>query len=267
MKKIIKGITPLFLALIILMDSSVLYGEEIIKEGDKVKDKLYIAVIIDDFGNQMAGTDAIANLPIPITGAVIPGMPFAKEDARKLHDAGKEVILHVPLEGFKSKPSWLGPKGITTGMNPEKVKLILESSLVEIPYAVGMNNHMGSRAMQDKKIVNTLMEFAKEKGLYFVDSKTYDIKIAQEIAKENHTTYMIRDVFLDNTPSTQHVIKQLQEALKVAKEKGYAIVIGHVGPQKGPHTAAALKAMIPKLQAENVEFVTVSTLTHRLHGQ
>ena len=267
MKKIIRGITPLLLALIILMESCVVYGQELAKEEGKAKNTLYIAVIIDDFGNQMAGTDAMAALPIPITGAVIPGMPFAKEDAKKLHDAGKEVILHVPLEGFNSKPSWLGPKGITIGMQEEKIKCILESALEEVPYAVGMNNHMGSKAMQDKKIVSTLMSFAKEKDLYFVDSKTYDVKVAETIAKEKHTTYMIRDVFLDNTPSTQHVIKQLQEALKVAKEKGYAIVIGHVGPQKGPHTAAALKAMIPKLQAENVEFVTVSTLSHRLHAQ
>lgn len=265
-KKIIKHITPLFLVGILFVNHCVLYGQEPI-EKQQINKPIYMAVIIDDFGNQMAGTDAIAQLPIPLTGAVIPGMPFAKEDAKKLHDAGKEVILHVPLEGFNSKPGWLGPKGITTGMPPNKIKQILEESLVEVPYAVGMNNHMGSRAMQNKTIVDTLISFAKEKGLYFVDSKTYDITVAQNIAQEKAITYLVRDVFLDNTPSTQHVIKQLQEALQIGKQKGYVIVIGHVGPEKGPHTAAALKAMIPKLQAENVEFVTIGTLKDCLHGQ
>lgn len=267
MKKSLKGIILTFCALIVLMGLSYSTYAEETPTKKQVNKKLYIAVIIDDFGNQMAGTDAIANLPIPLTGAVIPGMPYAKEDAEKLHANGKEIILHVPLEPINGKPNWLGPKGITTGMGTDKVKATLESAMEEIPYAVGMNNHMGSRAMQSKPIVGALMDFAKEKGFYFVDSKTCKNKVALELANERQITYLERDVFLDNTPTTEYVVGQLQEALKVAKEKGYAIVIGHVGPQKGPHTSAALKAMIPKLQAQNVEFVTVSTLINNLRVQ
>ncbi len=267
MKKSLKGIILTFCALIVLMGLSYsTYAEETATK-EQVNKKLYIAVIIDDFGNQMAGTDAIANLPIPLTGAVIPGMPYAKEDAEKLHTAGKEIILHVPLEPINGKPNWLGPKGITTGMGVDKVKTTLESAMEEIPYALGMNNHMGSRAMQNKTIVGALMNFAKEKGFYFVDSKTCKNDVALALANEKQITYLERDVFLDNTPTTEYVIGQLQEALKVAQKKGYAIVIGHVGPQKGPHTSAALKAMIPKLQAQNVEFVTVSTLINNLRAQ
>lgn len=267
MKKSLKGIILTFCALIVLMGLSYSTYAEETSTKEQVNKKLYIAVIIDDFGNQMAGTDAIANLPIPLTGAVIPGMPYAKEDAEKLHTAGKEIILHVPLEPINGKPNWLGPKGITTGMGVDKVKTTLESAMEEIPYALGMNNHMGSRAMQNKTIVGALMNFAKEKGFYFVDSKTCKNDVALALANEKQITYLERDVFLDNTPTTEYVIGQLQEALKVAQKKGYAIVIGHVGPQKGPHTSAALKAMIPKLQAQNVEFVTVSTLINNLRAQ
>lgn len=262
MKTVKKSIKILVSALFLsIMCLQPLYAEEVQPQ------KVYIAIIIDDFGNEMAGTEEITRLPIPLTGAVIPGMPFSKEDAKKLYDAGKEVILHVPLEPFKGKVSWLGPKGITSGMSSEKIKQLLDESMLEIPYAVGMNNHMGSRAMQSKNVVGTLMDFANEKGFYFVDSKTYDNKIAQEMAKEKHTPYLVRDVFLDNTPNTGYVIERLNEAYKVAKEKGYAIVIGHVGPEKGPHTAAALKSMISQLQAKNVEFVTVSQLMHSLQEQ
>ena len=260
MKKITKVIKCLGCALILLMGLTfTLQAED--------TPKVYIAVIIDDFGNQMAGTDEILQLPIPLTGAVIPGMPFAKEDAKKLHDAGKEVILHVPLEPINGKPNWLGPKGITSGMSKEKIKNILEESMIEIPYAVGMNNHMGSRAMQSQTVVGTLMDFANEKSFYFVDSKTYDNKVAKKIAQERHTPYLVRDVFLDNTPQTGYVVERLNEAYKIAKEKGYAIVIGHVGPQKGPHTAEALQSMVDKLQAKNVEFVTVSQLMHTLQAK
>ncbi|MEG0319194.1 MAG: divergent polysaccharide deacetylase family protein, partial [Niameybacter sp.] len=210
MKKIIKGILMMFGALTVVMGLTLQAESLESTKEEGVPKKVYMAVIIDDFGNQMAGTDAIANLPIPLTGAVIPGMPFAKEDANTLHAAGKEVIIHVPLEPINGKPNWLGPKGITTGMGEEKVKANLEDALEEIPYAVGMNNHMGSRAMQSKMIVSTMMDFANEKGFYFVDSKTYDNKIAAAIAEEKHTTYMMRDIFLDNTPTTEHAIGQLQ---------------------------------------------------------
>lgn len=260
MKTTISVIKSLGFAFILLMGLALpLRAEE--------TQKVYIAVIIDDFGNQMAGTDEMLKLPIPLTGAVIPGMPFAKEDAKKLHDAGKEVILHVPLEPINGKPNWLGPKGITSGMGKEKIKSILEESMIEIPYAVGMNNHMGSRAMQSQNVVGTLMDFANEKGFYFVDSKTYDNKVAKKIAEEKHTPYLVRDVFLDNTPHTGYVIERLNEACKIAKEKGYAIVIGHVGPQKGPHTSAALQSMVGKLQAQNVEFVTISQLMRNLQAK
>lgn len=257
MKKTVGVIKSLGYALILLMGLAIpIYGKE--------QEKIYIAVVIDDFGNQMSGTEEIISLPIPITGAVIPGMPYASAEAKKLHDAGKEVILHIPLEAIRGKRSWLGPKGITVDMGKDKIKSILEESIEEIPYAVGMNNHMGSLAMQSPKVVSTLMEFANEKGLYFVDSKTFDIKVAKQIAEEKHTPYIVRDVFLDNTPSTGYVMERLREALEIARNQGYAIVIGHVGPQKGPHTAAALKQMINQMQAKNVEFVTISELIHHL---
>ena len=143
--RIIKSLVSAFILLMGLVCP--LYAQEVQNQ------KVYMAIIIDDFGNQMAGTEEIAKLPIPLTGAVIPGMPFAKDDAKKLHDAGKEVILHVPLEPIKGKPNWLGPKGITSGMSSEKIRGVLEESMTEIPYAVGMNNHMGSRAMQSKNVV------------------------------------------------------------------------------------------------------------------
>lgn len=257
MKKRVCGIKSLWFAFILLMGIVIpVYGAE--------QKKVYIAVIIDDFGNQMAGTDEIIQLPIPITGAVIPGMPYASSDAKKLYDAGKEVILHIPLEPIRGNRNWLGPRGITTDMGKDSIRKTLEESIKEIPYAVGMNNHMGSRAMQNQNVVSTLMDFANEKGLYFVDSKTFDIKVAKQIAEEKHTPYLVRDVFLDNTANTGHVMERLKEGVKIGSEKGYAIVIGHVGPQKGPHTARALKQMISQMQAQNIEFVTISQLIDHL---
>lgn len=220
----------------------------------------YVIIIIDDWGNNMAGSEELLALPIPLTGAVIPGMPFDKQDAQRLNDAGKEVMLHVPLEPEKGKASWLGPKGITVGMPKEKILDILNQAKVDMPYIKGMNNHMGSKAMKNETIVKTLMEFAAQNGLYFVDSGTTTTELSEKYTKLNNMPFLKRSVFLDNTPSTEHVKSKLRELQEVAKEKGYAIGIGHVGPQKGPHTARALKELIPQMQKDGITFITVSQL-------
>lgn len=220
----------------------------------------YVIIIIDDWGNNMNGSNEILGLPIPLTGAVIPGMPFDKLDAKKLYEAGKEVILHVPLEPERGKKSWLGPKGITTDMSEQKVRSLLNEAKDTLPYIKGMNNHMGSKAMKNDRIVKTLIEFASENSLYFIDSGTTETTLTEKYTKENNLSFLKRDVFLDNTPSTEHVKNKLRELEEIAKEKGYAIGIGHVGPQKGPHTARALAELIPQMQKDGIIFITVSQL-------
>ncbi|MGL4344462.1 MAG: divergent polysaccharide deacetylase family protein [Cellulosilyticaceae bacterium] len=220
----------------------------------------YVVLIIDDFGNGMKGTKQMLEMPIPLTGAVIPGMPSAVDEARALHDAGKEVILHVPLEPITGKPSWLGPMGITVGMNRDKVLSILDKAYLDIPYAVGMNNHMGSKAMTNEVIVSALMEFAKEKQFYFVDSGTSDTKLSGRLSEEYGVPFYKRSVFLDNQPSKEHVKEKLRELVTLSKQNGVAIGIGHVGTYKGEPTAAAIKEMIPYMQDEGIVFTTISHL-------
>lgn len=228
-------------------------GEELRKD-----EKAYVIIIIDDFGNNLAGTEELLKLSIPWTGAVIPGMPFDKEDAEKLYAAGKEVIYHVPLEPLQGKKEWLGPKGIFAGMGEEKIKTILDEAALEISYAKGMNNHMGSKAMKSEATVRGLMAYAKAHDLYFVDSKTTDTALSSRLSQEYGVPFLERNVFLDNTPDTGAVKERLRDTMKIAKAKGMAIAIGHVGPQKGPHTARGLKEMIPIMEDAGIEFITVS---------
>ncbi|MGL4738849.1 MAG: divergent polysaccharide deacetylase family protein [Cellulosilyticaceae bacterium] len=220
----------------------------------------YVVLIIDDFGNNMKGTKQILELPIPLTGAVIPGMPSAVDEAKALALAGKEVILHVPLEPITGKPSWLGPLGITVGMRRDQVLSTLDKAYLDIPQAVGMNNHMGSKAMKNEVIVSSLMNFAKDKGFYFVDSGTTDTKLSERLSREYDVPFFKRSVFLDNEPSKEQVKAKLRELTELAKTHGVAIGIGHVGTYKGEPTAAAIKEMIPYMQDEGITFVTISQL-------
>lgn len=227
----------------------------------------YIALIIDDFGNNGDGTEAMMHLGIPITAAVMPFLPHSKSDAEKLHNADLEIIMHVPMEPVKGDPSWLGPKGITCNLSEKEIENCINEGLKQIKWAVGMNNHMGSKAMKDRRIVNIIFKIAQQNNLYFVDSKTCENSVAPNTAKDLNVTFFTRDVFLDNSKEKTKIEKQLIKLADIAEKKGYAIGIGHVGPAGGTVTAQAIKSMYPILEKKGIRFVSVSELNKVINNK
>ncbi len=225
--------------------------------------RAYIAIVIDDFGNHGEGTDALLALDIPITVAVIPGLEHSQSDATLAHQANKEVILHIPLEPNYGKASWLGPKGITTNLTDEEIEKRIRESLTEIRYAKGMNNHMGSKATADKRIMQIILSIAKENDLYFLDSLTTSDSVVQEIATSIDVPHFKRDIFLDNVKDQKAIERQLIRLGEIALEQGYAIGIGHVGPEGGTITVKAIASIYPQLEARGIKFVFLSELIEK----
>ena len=151
--------------------------------------KGYIALIIDDFGNYGEGAEAILNLGIPITAAVMPFLKNSQSDAEKAHNAGLEVIMHVPMEPVSGDISWLGEMGIKSSLSNQEIQTRLFEGLEQIKWAVGMNNHMGSKVMQDRRIVRAVLEVAKAKNIFFIDSKTTEKTVAPEIVRDLNLPY------------------------------------------------------------------------------
>lgn len=220
----------------------------------------YLALVIDDFGNRSEGTEAMINLGIPLTAAVMPFLPFSRMDADLAHQAGLEVIMHIPMEPLHGKPSWLGPGAITCGLNTEEIKSRLLAGLKELKWAVGMNNHMGSRAMQDSRVVKAVLEVARQENLYFLDSRTAPAKVVTETANVLKYPFLARDEFLDGRKSLNHIKKQLRKLCDTALRKGYAIGIGHVGIEGGTVTARAIREMYPEFIKKGVYLVYVSQI-------
>ncbi len=222
--------------------------------------KGYIVIIIDDFGNHGDGTDEMLNLGVPVTAAVMPFMPYSLADAEAAHKANLEVILHLAMEPNHGKKEWLGPRGVTCDLDSDDVKCIVEDALVDVKYAVGINNHMGSKATQDKRVMQAILEIAKENNLFFVDSKTSPKSVASEMAEELDVPCFSRDIFLDGTKDTNHIRKQVLKLGDIALKKGYAIGIGHVGIEGGKATAEAIKSVYPTLTQKGIRFITVTEL-------
>lgn len=222
--------------------------------------KAYVAIVIDDFGYNGSGTEEMLALDIPFTAAVMPFLEASAVDAEKAHNANKDVIIHMSMDSYTGKKAWLGPRAITTDLSDDTITQMFDEALDELKWAVGMNNHMGSKITEDNRIMKDLLTALSQKDLVFVDSMTTSNSVSSKIAQEVGATVFQRDVFLDSTQDQSKIEQNLIELGDKALKKGYAIGIGHVGPEGGKVTAAAIKKIAPELQKKGIEFVRISQL-------
>ncbi|MDA8229038.1 MAG: divergent polysaccharide deacetylase family protein [Desulfitobacterium hafniense] len=218
-----------------------------------------IALVIDDFGINNPGTKEMLELGIPITAAVMPNLMFTKEEAQLIHNKGYEIILHMPMEAKSGQANWYGPGTLTTNLSNEEIRNRLNQGLDSVMYAIGISNHMGSKATEDERVIKELLKIAKERQLIILDSKTSDNSHLYKEAKKNGNQAAIRDIFLDNSNSLTSIKQQIRSLKDLAKKNGKAIGIGHVGPQ-GVTTARAIKEMLPELEKEGIQIVPLSEL-------
>ncbi|AHC19429.1 divergent polysaccharide deacetylase family protein [Paenibacillus polymyxa] len=223
-----------------------------------------VAVIIDDLGNNMKGTEQILNLPVKITVAVMPFLPTTKQDAMEAHKRGHDVIVHLPMEPKQGKPEWLGPGAIKANMTDEEVRAKVTAAIKDVPYAIGMNNHMGSKVTSDKRIMSIVLDVCKEHGLFFVDSRTNYWSVVPELAAKKGMPPVRNDVFLDDVHTLAHVNRQLTKVVEWLDEHDTCVTIGHVGVS-GMYTSSALHSSVPKLK-EHAKFVGISDLVRAVWG-
>ncbi|MDP2139944.1 MAG: divergent polysaccharide deacetylase family protein [Gammaproteobacteria bacterium] len=217
-------------------------------------DKVYITIIIDDIGNsEPLGARAVA-LPGAVTYAVLPHTPFGTELAEQAHALHKEVMLHAPMSNLAQMP--LGPGGLTDQLSRDEFMTTLEAAIASVPHLQGVNNHMGSELTGQETQMQWVMEAVKKHELYFVDSLTTAGSVAGRIAREQEVPTVTRNVFLDNIATAENIDREFQRLLKVAREKGSAVGIGH--PYK--ETLDYLEMALPTLAEQNIELISASAM-------
>ena len=211
--------------------------------------------MIDDLGNDDAALARVAALPAAVAGAVLPGLARSRETANVLRAAGKEVLLHLPMEPVdpRARP---GPGLVRTGMTRAQVAEVVAADLDDVPGAEGVNNHMGSRASADRPTMDAVLSVLKQRGLYFLDSRTTAFTVAAEEAGRLGVPCRSRSVFLDDVADESAIRNQLERALGDARSEGAAVAIGHPHPK----TLAVLERELPRLGSRGVRLVRVSDL-------
>jgi hypothetical protein len=216
-----------------------------------------LAIILDDLGSDRAAAEAIFELPYPLTISVLPNHEHSSEIANEARRRGYQVMLHLPMQAVATeKPE---AQELRPDMPGAQVSQLVDQFLQNVPGAVGVNNHQGSKATSDSTLMEELMPLLRDRHLFYIDSRTTAATVAYDTAQSSGVSSAFRNVpFLDDVPEVGAVRKQLALALRDAHEKGQAIAIGH------PHTGTlqALREMLPKAQNQGVRLVFASELVH-----
>lgn len=183
-------------------------------------------MIIDDLGGSLDQGRKLISLPFPLTLSVLPGLPHSREIALESKKGGKQVLLHLPMEAMEHN-RLLGHGAILTAMTEIQIRGTVEADLAWVPGAEGINNHMGSKACEDARVVTEVLEVARERRLFFIDSLTSPSSIIAPVAEEMGVRNARREVFLDNVDTQEYVEQQVQELVTFALRRGEAIAIGH----------------------------------------
>ncbi|MDQ6419021.1 divergent polysaccharide deacetylase family protein [Paenibacillus sp. LHD-117] len=207
-----------------------------------------VTIVIDDFGNNMTGTEEMLKLPVKFAAAVMPFMPTTKQDAEAAYRLGHDVLIHMPMEPNHGKKSWLGPGAITSDLSDAEIRKRVEDAIADVPHAIGMNNHMGSKITTNEHIMRIVLTVCKEHRLFFLDSKTAYRSVVSKVATELGVPVLENDVFLDDVYTVEHISKQVGVLRKHMETDDHTITIGHVGPP-GLKTASVLQQSIPSMQS------------------
>jgi polysaccharide deacetylase 2 family uncharacterized protein YibQ len=216
-----------------------------------------LAIIIDDLGNDRGAGDAVISLPFPLTVSVLPKLPFSAELSEEAYRRGDQVLLHLPMQ---AQSATMPPEQaeLRVGMSAEQVRSTFAGMLETVPHVVGVNNHEGSLATSDPALMEALMPALRERGLFFIDSRTTAATVAYDEAERAGLAAASRKVFLDDRPQRDAIRAQLQTAASDAVRDGSAIAIGHPHPE----TIAALAETVPALEARGIRMVFASDLVH-----
>ena len=217
-----------------------------------------IVLVIDDFGYRDDKiSDGFLELGVSITCAIIPGHEQTTKFAQKASAAGQEVIIHMPMES--SVPtSGKEDYSIKAGMTSEEIEWRVREVIKEIPEAVGMNNHQGSKVTTNGKVMRVIGSVLKKNKKYFIDSRTTPETVCEQTMRSLGVPTTRRHVFLDNDSDMKKISAQLDELVKIARKQGSALGIGHARP----NTLEVLKNEIPGLLAEGFQFKFASNIVN-----
>jgi len=184
-----------------------------------------LAILIDDFGYRLQDETQVLQMPLGVSVAIFPHAPYSQLMMEKAHQQGRQILIHLPMAPLSKQP--LEKDTLTPAMSFQQVQRIVDQAIQAIPYAVGINNHMGSAMTSSLGGMQNVMQAMNAHSLFFLDSMTIGNSQTTTAAQGTHVKVIKRNVFLDDVQNDAAITEQFQRAVALARRQGYAIAIGH----------------------------------------
>jgi len=221
-----------------------------------IQPNVKVAVVIDDLGHSLKQGKRALQMAGPVALSILPNTPHGSRLAEMAHAAGKEVLLHLPMESAGSNDG-LGTGALRLDSSRAEFSRAVAASMAAVPHVRGINNHMGSLLTRHPGAMGWLMEEMQARGqLYFLDSFTTHRSVGLIVAREQGIPALKRDVFLDRIATPNAIKREFERLIVTARQRGFAVAIGHPYPA----TLAFLEQRLPGLADQGVELVSVESL-------
>lgn len=218
-----------------------------------------IVIIVDDSGYNLQDCDYLREIAAPITVSILPELKYSKAIDTCAHNYGKEIMLHLPLEPYENEEKYPDNYIIKTTMSARQIVERFYQAMKTVPHCAGINNHMGSKATENLRLMSIIFTELKSNSLFFVDSKVTPKSICRRVAGLKGVAFSERDVFLDNENNRTYIEGQFQEVARRARQRGHAVAIGHARSL----TWEIIKEQSERLTQQGFEFVTVKQLLNK----
>jgi uncharacterized protein len=242
-----------------IRDSQERYGTRSTVPKDRISQaRKRVAILIDDIGYDLSPLYELLKIDASLTFAILPHYAHSVDAANILHRAKREILLHLPMEPHTFPDENPGMGALLMSMSDRQIEEEVDKDLDAIPYLSGVNNHMGSKFMEDEAKLNIVFRVLKKRNLFFVDSRTTPLSKGPEIARKLGVRFVSRKIFIDNDHDYRTIFRNLTtpNGGELAHKSEAMVMIGH------PHlkTIQALKEAIPVLKARGIDVVPVSAL-------
>jgi uncharacterized protein len=219
-----------------------------------------VVIIIDDIGGDLAALHELIKIDAPLPFAFLPYCRHSADAAELLNSKGRDILLHLPMEPQRYPEIKPGAGALFLRMKEGEIKKNLADDLEEVPHAVGVNNHMGSRFMEDGEKVSILFRELRGKGMFFIDSRTTAQSRGREAAIKTGVRFAAREVFIDNGQTYNETYQILMNLLEKKGDHRTTLLIGHPYPS----TIQALKDAVPALRAGGIKIIPVSAIAESI---